>query len=278
MSSIRLDGKVAIVTGATKGIGRAISLALTGAGVSVVGTARNAGPAAEVAEECKRAGGAFTFVQADVSRWDDCQRTVAETLKRHARVDILINNAGTSMPMVRMDKINESDWRSVIGPTMDGTVFMTRGVLPKMIEQKDGVIINIASGAGVAGLATYGAYCMAKAAVLHHARVVAVENIGNGVRANGLVVGGVATDLLNDSILQGGRDVRGQDWVPDEKHMASLKASTIQPEALANAVMLLCTEEAREINGATIAVDRGFSAGSFTSNFLSMASAGLLPY
>jgi len=282
MSSIRLDGKIILITGATKGIGRALTLELAARGAMIVGTARSPGTAAQIAEEAKRAGGGFTFVQADVSSWKDCMRTVAVALEKHGRIDVLINNAGTSLPQVRMDKIEESDWRTVIGPTMEGTVFMTRGVLPKMIEQKDGVIINIASGAGVSGLATMGAYCMAKAAVIQHAKVVAIENMGTGVRANAIIVGPVETELSYQSLLAHGRETHGQSWAPNigsdgERNGASLGAATIRPEALAAAVMLLCTEEAKEINGGAISVDRGFSAGMYNSTVVTLGAAGLLP-
>src|SRR5581483_7619328 len=149
MSGIRLDGKAAIVTGASKGIGRAIALTLAGAGASVLGTARHDDGVAELAQAAKAAGGAFHFRKADASRWDDCQAVAAEALERFGRIDILVNNAGTSMPHIPIDSITEADWLAVTGVTFNGVAFMSRAALPAMIAQADGSIVNIASTAGV---------------------------------------------------------------------------------------------------------------------------------
>src|SRR5258708_522292 len=136
--SVELTGKVAIVTGATPGIGRALSLGFGAHGADVVGSARNPGPAAELTGEIERLGRSFTFVEADVSRWDDCARLADAALERHGRIDILINNAGTSLPQVRVDQLSEEEWRDVAGATLDGTLFMSRAVLPAMLAQEDG--------------------------------------------------------------------------------------------------------------------------------------------
>jgi NAD(P)-dependent dehydrogenase (short-subunit alcohol dehydrogenase family) len=274
--SIELSGQVAVVTGATRGIGRALSLALARAGATVVGTARDPAPAAALGEEI---GAAFTFVQADVARWEDCQRVAATALEEHGRIDILINNAGTSLPQVRIDEIAEDDWRTVAGATLDGPLFMSRAVLPAMREQRGGAIITVASGAGIQGLATMGAYGMSKAAVIQLARVIAVENMEFGIRANALIVGAVATELSLASLVARGRDMFGPDWVPPAPNgnAAGMDAMMIPPDNLADAVLMLCTPEAREINGAVIAVDRGFSAGAYNSALVGLAAAGMLP-
>ncbi|MCW3015601.1 MAG: family NAD(P)-dependent oxidoreductase [Solirubrobacterales bacterium] len=279
---VQLSGQVALVTGATRGIGRALSLALAAAGATVVGTARDPEPAASLGDEIDGLGAAFTFVQADVGRWEDCQRVAATALEQHGRIDILLNNAGTSLPQVRIDELEEDDWRAVAGPTLDGPLFMSRAVLPGMREQQGGVVITIASGAGIQGLATMGAYGMSKAAAIQLARVIAVENMEFGVRANALIVGAVATDLALASLVARGRDMFGPDWAPpapgDNGSSASgMDALMIPPENLANAVLMLCAPEAREINGAVIAVDRGFSAGAYNSALIGLAAAGVLP-
>jgi NAD(P)-dependent dehydrogenase (short-subunit alcohol dehydrogenase family) len=271
-----LSGQVAIVTGATRGIGRALSLALAAAGATVVGTARNPGPAAELEQEIHEIGAAFTFVEADAGDWDDCERVADVALERHGRIDILINNAGTSLPQTRIDAITQDDWRAVAGPTLDGPLFMSRAVLPAMREQGSGVIINVASGAGVQALETMGAYGMAKAAAIHLARIIAVENQAFGIRANALVVGAVATELSLASLVARGRDSFGPDWQPPTD-AAAMDAVMIPPERLAAAVLLLCSPDASEINGSVIAIDRGFSAGAYNSAFIGLAAAGALP-
>ena len=279
---VELTGHVAIVTGASRGIGRALSLALAAAGATVVGTARNPEPAASLREEIEALGAMFTFVQADAGRWEDCQRVAATALEHHGRIDILLNNAGTSLPQVRIDALEEDDWRAVAGPTLDGPLFMSRAVLPTMREQRGGVIITIASGAGIQGLATMGAYGMSKAAAIQLARVIAVENLEFGVRANALIVGAVATELAFSSLVARGRDMFGPDWVPpapadNGSSAGGLDALMIPPDSLADAVLTLCGPAAREINGAVISIDRGFSAGAYNSALIGLAASGLLP-
>jgi NAD(P)-dependent dehydrogenase (short-subunit alcohol dehydrogenase family) len=280
---VELTGQVAVVTGATRGIGRALSLALAAAGATVVGTARDPAPAASLGEEIEALGTRFTFVQADAGRWEDCQRVAATALEHHGRIDILLNNAGTSLPQVRIDALEEEDWRAVAGPTLEGPLFMSRAVLPRMREQRGGVIITIASGAGIQGLATMGAYGMSKAAAIQLARVIAVENLEFGVRANALIVGAVATELALSSLVARGRDMFGPDWTPPatadngSSTGGGLDALMIPPDSLAAAVLTLCSADAREINGAVIAVDRGFSAGAYNSALIGLAASGLLP-
>lgn len=279
--SIDLTGQVALVTGATRGIGRALSLAFASAGAHVVGTARNPEPAAALEREINALGASFTFVAADVSRWSDCHDAAELALRTHGRIDVLVNNAGTSLPQARIHQLDERSWRAVSGPTLDGPLFMSRAVLPAMRAQRGGVIVNICSGAGIQALATMGSYGMSKAAAIQLARIIAVENLDRGVRANALVVGPVATELSQASLLARGRDTHGEDWAPPTPagngDASSIDAMTIPPHNVANAVLILCTPESVEINGAVIAVDRGFSAGSLNSAFIGLAASGALP-
>ncbi|HEX3900709.1 MAG TPA: SDR family oxidoreductase [Mycobacteriales bacterium] len=279
--SIDFTGRVVLITGATRGIGRALSLAFAERGATIVGTARNPEPATELAKEIAELGSTFTFVEADAGSWADCQTVAAAAVEHHGRIDVLINNAGTSLPQVRIDLIEEDQWRAVAGPTLDGPLFMSRAVLPTMRAQNDGVIINVASGAGIQALATMGAYGMAKAAAIQLARVIAVENAEFGVRANALIVGAVATELSLASLVARGQDTFGPDWTPPapapDATGSPMDAVMIPPEALADSVLMLCARESREINGAVIAIDRGFSAGAYNSAFVGLAAAGLLP-
>jgi NAD(P)-dependent dehydrogenase (short-subunit alcohol dehydrogenase family) len=280
--TIDYTGRIILITGATRGIGRALSLAFAASGATVVGTARNPEPAEALAKEIAELGSTFTFVEADAGHWADCQAAAATAVEQHGRIDVLINNAGTSLPQVRIDLLEEEQWRAVSGPTLDGPLFMSRAVLPTMRSQGDGVIINVASGAGIQALATMGAYGMAKAAAIQLARVIAVENAEFGVRANALIVGAVATELSLASLVARGQDMFGPGWTPPipaegETAGSAMDAVMIPPEALADSVLMLCARESREINGAVIAIDRGFSAGAYNSAFVGMAAAGLLP-
>jgi len=257
MSDVRLDGKIALVTGATKGIGKAIVLALADAGASVFGAARSPMPAADL--EAMSRGGRFAFIQADVSRWRDCQRLAEAACERYGHVDILVNNAGTSMPHVPIASIEEAAWREVVGVTLEAVVFMSRAVLPGMIARKDGVIINIASTAGVQTGAGMGAYAAAKAAVIQLTKVIAVENIQNGVRANALLVGATDTNLVHRAMAEFGPQAAAA--ARDGRVAEALVPLLLKPQGVASAAVLLCAEGAREINGAAIAIDRGLLAG-----------------
>lgn len=279
MGSFRLDGKVALITGSTQGIGRAIALDLASRGVKIVGTARSRDPVPELSEKIAALGSSFTFVEADAGKWSDCKRAAEEALAAHGRIDILVNNAGISRPHALMEAIEEHEWRAVTAPTMEGTVAMTRYVLPTMLAQGTGSIVHIASTGAETVITHMGAYCMAKAAVAHHARVVALETMGTGVRCNALLVGGTETEAMKKSLLSLARKARGDDnWVPEEgKSTVHSAARMLQPSELAPVVALLCLDESQEISGATIPVDRGLLAGMFNSKYNAMSAAGVIP-
>jgi len=253
----RLAGKAAIVTGATKGIGRAIALKLAGAGASVLGLARDISNADELVAQIGALGAKAHFISADVSKWEDCQRAVSAALEVFGRLDILVNNAGTSLPHLPISQIAEADWRKVTGVTLDGTAFMSRSALPHMIGSKDGVIVNIASTAGVQTGAAMGAYAAAKAGVIQLTKVIAVENVANNVRANALLVGATDTDLVHKAFAEFSPD--GAEG--DDRAAEALGPLLLKPEGVAGAVLMLCSDDAREINGAAITVDRALLAG-----------------
>jgi NAD(P)-dependent dehydrogenase (short-subunit alcohol dehydrogenase family) len=170
------------------------------------------------------------------------------------------------LPHRRVDEMELADWRAVTGVTLDGTVFMTRAVLPVMRAQHDGVIVNIASSAAVQTAPTMGAYAAAKAAVVQLARVVAVENMEHGIRANAILVGSTDTELSQRARLS----FKAPPSSPGSPRLGPREASAIaqlgstvrlQPEGVAGAVLALCADEAREITAATIALDRAVVAG-----------------
>lgn len=246
---------------------------------TVVGMARRADLGADVAKEIDAAGGRFHFVRGDVSRPSDCEAAVTETVERFGRVDALINNAGKQLdPLRRVEEMSDAEWRSIMDLALDGVFHMSRAVGPTMQAQQDGAIVTISSFAGVQVVARTGAYGAAKAAVIQLMRAIAVENVGSGVRANAVLVGAVPTDMANAALVDMGRHLRGPDWMPDlDADPGVLGAGMMEPEGLGRAVAVLCSDGAREITGAAIAVDRGFTSGSLLSHLLYLGAAQLLP-
>jgi len=280
MSSIGLNGQVAIVTGATKGIGRAICLALARSGAKVVGVARDSDPALALAEEIQNLGGSFAFHAADVAKAADCAQVVEATLKRHGRIDILVNNAGTSLPQTSADRMTEQDWRAVSGVTLEGTVFLCGAALPAMQTARRGTIINIASTAAVQTVAGMSAYAASKAGVVQYTKVVAVENMRFGIRANALLVGTTDTELVRRSLAahRSAQDVGKTNTDAGGGGLDLLRDVLMMPaEGIADAVVLLCADEAREITASAIMLDRAYTAGVGHTHFIHWAATGRLP-
>jgi NAD(P)-dependent dehydrogenase (short-subunit alcohol dehydrogenase family) len=270
----RLDGKIAVVTGATAGIGKAIVEAFCDRGATVVGMARRPEPGAalEAAQ-----GGAFVFVKGDASRTEDCERLVRTTVERYGRVDLLVNNAGYGLPLGRVESISDDDLDAIMGVTFKSCFAMSRAALPVMQRQRSGVIVNFASFAGVEALSHMGAYGAAKAAVIQLTKVIAVENRDNGIRANVLVVGSVGTEQSRDTGLEMARIMRGPDFVPDPTRPPGVfGGSRMEADAVARAIAMLCDDDAAEVTGAVVAIDRGFSAGWLASTALLLRSGQLI--
>jgi NAD(P)-dependent dehydrogenase (short-subunit alcohol dehydrogenase family) len=270
----RLDNKVAIVTGATAGIGKAITETFCGRGATVVGMARRPGPGAELEASL---GGAFSFIQGDVSDVADCTGLVQTAIERFGRVDLLINNAGYGLPLARVESILDTDLDAIMGVTFRSCLAMCRAVLPGMQRQESGTIVNFASFAGVEALSHMGAYGAAKAAVIQLTKVIAVENRDRGIRANVVVVGSVGTEQSRDTGLEMAKIMRGPDFVPDPNRPPGVfGGARMHPDAVARAVATLCDDDAAELTGAVIAVDRGFSAGWLASTALLLRSGQLI--
>lgn len=277
--TLGLDGKVALITGASAGIGSGVARVMAARGARIVCISRREEQARAIGEVIERDGGHFLYVQGDVARPDDCDAAVRAALERFGRLDILINNAANPMPPERMEAVTDEGWRAVMGPTLDGVMHMSRAALKPMREQNEGVIITVSSIAGEQALARNAAYGAAKAAVMQLMRVIAVENFGSGIRANSVIIGAAyPSDMAGPLMLDMGRSLRGPEWLPDPGYDGgTLGKAMADPESLGRAIALLCHDDAREINGATIAMDRGFSAGLLTSVALHLGAAQLLP-
>lgn len=197
-SSPSLAGQVAVVTGASRGIGRAVAIALAAAGAQVVvNYARSSTAADEVVAEIVTAGGSAVAIQADVSQADQVDGLINGTLKQFGRVDVLVNNAGITRDTLLL-RMKLEDWQAVIDLNLTGVFLCTRAVAKIMLKQRSGRIINIASVAGQMGNPGQANYSAAKAGVIGFTKTVAKEMASRGVTVNAVAPGFIETDMTGD--------------------------------------------------------------------------------
>lgn len=197
MSSFRLDGRTALVTGASRGIGRAIATAYAEAGADVALVARDREKLAEGAALVEGHGRRAVVLPCDVTDADAVRAMVAQAIAELGSIDILVNNAGGnsfSMPLVGM---RFSGWEKTMRLNLDSVVHLTQAVLPHMLERASGVIVNVSSVAGLRGAPMMSHYAAAKAALLSLTQSVAIETAWAGIRVNALVPGWIETDLTD---------------------------------------------------------------------------------
>ena len=245
----RLEGRVALVTGGSRGIGAAICRRLASEGATVaVNFAGRADAAAEVVASIVDAGGRASAFQADVSEPAACDALIAAVLEAYGRLDVLVNNAGITRAglLVRM---SDADWDAVISTNLSGAFYMTRAAGKVMMKARSGSIVNISSVVGLGGNAGQVNYAAAKAGLLGLTKSVARELASRGVRANAVAPGFIATDMT-DALPEAARDaVAGQ--------IALGRFGT--PEDVAACVAFLASDDASYLTGQTIAVDGGMT-------------------
>jgi 3-oxoacyl-[acyl-carrier protein] reductase len=197
-SSLRLQERVAIITGASRGIGRATALALASEGAKVVVNYATSSPAAEeVVAAITDMGGNAIALQADVSKLDQVDALVNQTLEKLGRVDILVNNAGITRDTLLL-RMKPEDWQAVIDLNLTGVFLCTRAVSKVMLKQKSGRIINITSVAGQMGNPGQANYSAAKAGVIGFTKTVAKELATRGITVNAVAPGFIATDMTSN--------------------------------------------------------------------------------
>ena len=233
-----LDRKVAIVTGASRGIGEAAALALGAAGASVVLAARSAQQLEANVRKIVAAGGKALAAECDVSDYDACQRLVHQTAQRFGPPDILVNNAGVIEPIGMVATDQPQEWARSIEINLIGAYYAIRAVLPGMLERGHGDIINVSSGAAHRPLEGWSAYCSGKAGLAMLTRAIDLEHSAAGIRVFGFQPGTTDTDM-QVTIRASGINMISQ--IPREK---------LTPVALpAKAIVFLCTKEADDYRG-----------------------------
>jgi 3-oxoacyl-[acyl-carrier protein] reductase len=242
-------GKVAVVTGGSRGIGRAIALRLAEGGARVVVNYRSNETAAnEVVEKIRSGGGESIAVQADVSQVDEAQALINTAKKAFDRVDILVNNAGTTRDTLLM-RMSEDDWDVVLDTNLKGTFNCIKAASRQMMRQRYGRIVNITSVAGISGNAGQANYASAKAGIIGLTKTVAKELGGRQITCNAVAPGLVPTDLTADL---------PQDMVDMAIERTPLgRTGTV--EDMAAAVAYLASDGAGFVTGQVLAVDGGLA-------------------
>ncbi len=247
MRHVRFDGKSALVTGASRGIGRAIALRLAAGGANVViNYNARADAAEEVASRVRECGVEALVIQADVAQAADVDRLMATTLDTFKKLDILVNNAGVTRDTLLM-RMSEDDWDSVITTNLKSAFLMTKAAMRPMLRQRGGRIVNIASIAGVMGNAGQANYSASKAGMIGLTRSTAREVASRNITCNAIAAG-----VIDTEIWQG---------VPQAAIEALVQMVPVgrkgTPEDIAEAVAFLASDAAGYITGQVLNVDGG---------------------
>lgn len=232
-----MQGKVALITGASRGIGRAIALAYAGAGASVAVTARSAEQLNALVAEIEAGGGEAVAVPADLALETDIQRIAQATAQCFGRLDILVNNAAIIHPRIDLVDFDPALWRQVLDVNLTAVALLTKAVLPGMIARRSGKIINISSIGGRTGARGRSAYRVTKAALISLTESVAAEVKSHGIDVNCICPGGVDTEGYREAFNSQGR-------ADNPRLMAS--------EEIASLALFLASDASSAITGAAI--------------------------
>jgi NAD(P)-dependent dehydrogenase (short-subunit alcohol dehydrogenase family) len=249
----KLDGKTAIITGGSSGIGLATALLFSREGAQVLIAARHPQRGRQAVQQINAAGGQALFVACDVSHVEDCQHAFTSALDAFGRLDILFNNAGVIYVDRTVANTSDQEWFDTLGVNLNGAFFMSRCAIPHMAETGGGVIINNASVFGLKAGAGVAAYCAAKGAIVMLTKAMAVDHAAQHIRVNCICPGSVDTPLLHDEMAALGGEALLRPTFAARHPLNRISA----PEEIARAVLFLASDDSSFITGAAIPVDGG---------------------
>lgn len=251
-----VSGKVALVTGATSGIGEATAMTLAKAGALLMLTGRDPERGERSLDAVRRGGGPAKLMLGDIADADFCERAVAATIEAFERIDVLVNGAGI---VYRGDVLETPDdaWRRLMAVNVDGVFYLSRAAVRAMKTQGGGSIVNIASTVGLVGFPDLAAYCATKGAVVQLTRAMALDHAKDGIRVNAVCPGAV-----NSPMLVSGHERTGlsAEEVLRRNAEAIPQGRVAKPEEVADLVLFLAGDGSRHITGTAIPIDGGYTA------------------
>ena len=263
--SHRLNGKVAVVTGASSGIGRAIAEVFARESARVVLVDRQQDSGEEIASRIRAMDGEGVFLAADVSDESDVNRVVRTAVDQYSRLDVLVNCAGIALGGTVVDT-DSARWQRVIDVNLAGSYLTCRLSIPQMIDSGGGSIVNVASLQGMYGYPGWAAYAASKAGLIGLTRQIAVDFADHGVRCNAISPGAIYTELGSNTAKLEPGFARERERGIDDRDAANIAASRPKmlrpgrPEHVANAALFLASDESAHITGHNLVVDGGASA------------------
>lgn len=260
MNGITLEGRHALVTGGSRGIGHAVARRLLDMGARVTLLGRGESALREAQDRLGRPD-RVGYVSADIERRSQVDEAFARARQWGGVVDVLVNNAGQAVSE-RFDRIGEDDWNRMIAVNLSGTFHCMQAVLPGMLELGWGRIVNVVSTAGLIGYPYVSAYCAAKHGVIGLTRSVALEHARRGITVNAVCPGYTETDIVQDAVA----NITQKTGMTPEQARAKLaernpQGKLVQPDEVADAVAWLCLPGSSSINGQAIPVDGGEVTG-----------------
>jgi NAD(P)-dependent dehydrogenase (short-subunit alcohol dehydrogenase family) len=253
---MRLQGQVAVITGAGSGIGLAIARCIASEGATVIAGDWNGERLDAAVVGIREAGGIAAGVQGNIADQSAAEALVDLAISGHGRIDVLVNNAGVMDYMQGVGEVSDDIWRRVMGINLEGPMFTMRRAVPQMVRQGGGSIVNIASTAGISGGAAGAAYAASKHALVGLTRNTAWMYATQGIRCNAICPGGTRTNI-GETMPRDRMDLAG---AARAMAFGALMPAALEPEDIAALALFLASDESHRVNGAIIPADAGWTA------------------